>query len=90
MIAIYIYLLIINAAGWLLMLTDKRKAIRQKYRIPESTLMLVAIAGGSLGCYGGMMMFRHKTKKPLFSIGLPIILSIHIILCVVLFPIILL
>ncbi len=72
------------------MLVDKRKAIRQKYRIPEATLMSIAICGGSLGCYAGMMMFRHKTKKPLFSIGLPIILSIQIIFCIILFPILLL
>ena len=88
MIIFSIYLLIINAAGWLIMLIDKQKAIRHEYRISEATLMSVAMAGGSLGCYLGMMMFRHKTRKPLFSIGLPIILSIHIVLCIILLPII--
>ena len=79
------YLLLINAAGLLLMLTDKQKAKRGLWRIPEATLMGVAAAGGSLGTYLGMRLFRHKTKHPKFSIGVPLLLSVHVILGVVIY-----
>lgn len=75
---LYIYLLIINAAGFLLMLADKQKARKKKWRIPESTLMTVAAIGGSLGSLLGMYAFRHKTKHPKFYIGIPALLAAHI------------
>ena len=79
------YLLLINAVGLLLMLIDKQKAKRGLWRIPEATLMGVAAAGGSLGTYLGMRLFRHKTKHPKFSIGVPLLLSVHVILGVVIY-----
>ena len=79
-----IYLIIINAAGFLLMLIDKQKAIHNKWRIPEKTLFLTAILGGSLGIILGMKAFRHKTLHPQFSIGMPVILALQVILTVVL------
>ena len=57
-----IYLLIVNAIGFLLMLIDKRKAIRRRWRIREKTLFLTAAIGGSIGSIMGMYTFRHKTK----------------------------
>lgn len=90
MIIISIYLLILNAAGIIVMLADKRKAVNQKYRIPESILLGVALLGGSIGCYLGMKLFRHKTRKPLFSIGIPVIISLQIILIIILYPILIL
>ncbi len=75
-----IYLLIINAAGLLLMLIDKRKAVRNAWRIPERLLLTVALIGGSLGSLMGMYLFRHKTKKPKFALGLPAIFCLHMIL----------
>ena len=72
------YLLIVNAAGFLLMLVDKYKARKNLWRIPEKTLMTVAIIGGSVGAYAGMQIFRHKTKHPKFYIGIPVILAIQI------------
>lgn len=75
-----IYLLIINAVGLVLMLTDKQKAIKKQWRIPESTFMTVSLIGGSLGCLIGMHVFRHKTRHIKFFLGLPIILAIQIVL----------
>lgn len=71
---IAVYLLIINAAGFLLMLIDKRKAQKRKWRIPEATLLTAAALGGSLGSLAGMYLFHHKTRKPKFSVGIPAIL----------------
>ena len=73
-----IYLLIVNAAGFLLMLVDKYKARKKLWRIPEATLMGVAAIGGSIGSLAGMYTFRHKTKHPKFTIGIPVILVLQI------------
>ena len=75
-----VYLLLINAAGFLLMLVDKIKAKRNLWRIPEATLMGIAAIGGSIGAIAGMNLFRHKTKHPKFYIGLPVILALQIVL----------
>lgn len=79
---IAIYLLIVNALGFLLMLMDKQKAKRNLWRIPEATLMGVAAIGGSIGSLLGMYTFRHKTKHPKFYIGIPVILVLQIVLAV--------
>ena len=73
------YLLIINAAGLLLMLTDKWKARKNRLRIPEATLMTVATLGGSTGILLGMYLFRHKTLHPKFTLGIPLILALQIV-----------
>lgn len=77
-----LYLLIINAAGFLLMLADKHKARKNRWRIPESTLMLTAALGGSVGSLIGMYTVRHKTKHPKFTVGIPLILALQIVLAV--------
>lgn len=76
------YLVIINATGFLFMLIDKRKAQKNLWRIPERTLLGIAICGGSLGTLLGMNMFRHKTKHLKFSLGVPLILAVQIIIAV--------
>ncbi len=76
---IYLYLFLINALGFTLMLADKRRAIKNRWRIPEKTLLLIALFGGSFGVLLGMKLARHKTKKPVFSIGVPVILAVWII-----------
>ena len=78
--AIHAYLLLINALAFLLMLVDKRKARKKAWRIPEATLLAVAALGGSLGATIGMYLFRHKTRKLQFSLGLPLMLIAHILL----------
>lgn len=74
------YLLAVNIASFLLFGTDKYKAIHNKWRIRESTLMLFAILGGSPGCLAGMYTFHHKTKHRLFTIGIPVILAVELLL----------
>ncbi|MBQ7800727.1 MAG: DUF1294 domain-containing protein [Oscillospiraceae bacterium] len=76
------YLLIINALGFAVMLADKRKAKKNKWRIPEARLMGVATIGGSIGVLAGMYVFRHKTQHPKFTIGVPVILAAQIVLAV--------
>ena len=73
-----IYLIIVNAVGFILMLSDKQKAKKGAWRIPEATLMGVAAIGGSLGAFAGMRLFRHKTKHPKFFIGIPVIIILQI------------
>jgi uncharacterized membrane protein YsdA (DUF1294 family) len=72
-----IYLLLINAVGFILMLVDKHKAKKNLWRIPEATLMLIAALGGSLGSLLGMYTVRHKTKHLNFVLGIPAILAAH-------------
>lgn len=74
------YLLIINAASFILMLFDKIKARKNLWRIPERTLILCAVAGGSIGSLAGMYLFRHKTLHPKFTIGIPVILALQVVL----------
>lgn len=77
---IALYLIIVNAAGLILMLKDKRAAQKSAWRIPEAVLMNTALFGGCFGIYWGMMLFRHKTKHPKFRIGVPLIMAIYILL----------
>ena len=79
---ILIYLGIINLIGFFSMFLDKQKAKRGKWRIPEKTLFLLAIIGGSLGTTLGMHVFRHKTKHWYFKLGMPLILIVQIILII--------
>lgn len=74
------YLILINAAAFLLMLIDKQKAKKKKWRIPEATLIGSAAIGGSIGALAGMYTFRHKTKHPKFTVGIPVILVLQLIL----------
>ena len=77
-----IYLIVINVVAFLAMYIDKRKAKYGKWRIPEQTLLILALIGGSIGAIAGMYTFRHKTKKLRFSIGFPVILILQIILLI--------
>ncbi|WP_026508305.1 DUF1294 domain-containing protein [Butyrivibrio sp. MC2013] len=72
------YLGVINLLGLILMGSDKKKARTKSFRIPEATLFLVALAGGSIGSIMGMYIFRHKTRHWYFVVGMPLILLIQI------------
>lgn len=76
------YLLIINALGFLLMLVDKWKARKNRWRVRESTLLLIAALGGSVGSLAGMYLFRHKTLHLKFTLGIPLILAAQCIAAV--------
>ena len=71
------YLILINAVGLAVMFLDKQFAIRQRRRIPEASLLTVAAVGGSVGCLMGMYLFRHKTRKPKFAVGIPALLAVQ-------------
>jgi uncharacterized membrane protein YsdA (DUF1294 family) len=78
-----IYLLIINFIGFFAMFLDKQKAKGGKWRIPEKTLFLLALIGGSLGTTIGMHAFHHKTKHWYFKYGMPaILLAEAVLLCI--------
>ena len=76
---IVLYLLVINIIGLLIMYIDKKKAKYGRWRIPEKTLLVIALLGGSIGTMIGMYWFRHKTKKLKFTLGFPTILISEII-----------
>ena len=80
---LFIYLAIVNALSFLLMLIDKVKAKKKLWRIPERTLLGLCAIGGSLGGLVGMKLVRHKTLHPQFAIGIPVMLAVQIILLVV-------
>ena len=77
-----VYLLIVNALGFILMLVDKIKAKKNLWRIPEATLFLVAAIGGSIGSLLGMYIFRHKSKHVSFLLGMPLILAAQIVIVI--------
>ena len=64
---------------------DKKKAKKRSFRIPEASLFIIAIIGGSLGSIAGMYFFKHKTRHWYFVYGMPAILILHIILALVLY-----
>lgn len=80
--AILVYLAIVNVVAFAVFGTDKARAKRGEWRISERALMLLAVVGGGLGALAGMLVFHHKTHKPLFQIGVPIALIAQLALVV--------
>ena len=75
-----IYLIGINVVTFFIYGIDKWKARRGKWRIPEETLIWLAIAGGSIGALLGMYLFRHKTQHKKFTLGLPVIILVQAVI----------
>ena len=73
-----LYLAAINLVAFAAFGIDKRRARIGAWRIPEKTLLLLAVLGGSVGAWLGMTTFHHTTRKPLFSVGVPVILLLQI------------
>lgn len=71
------YLLLMNIVGLYVMYSDKRRAIKHRFRIPERTLFIVSLLGGSIGTWAGMYLFRHKTKHWYFVVGMPLIMILN-------------
>lgn len=74
------WLLLVNLIGEILMAADKGRAKRGAWRIPERTFFVIALLGGSIGCWGGMYLFRHKTRHWYFVLGMPAILAGQLLL----------
>ena len=77
-IAVIAWLVIINLVAFAIFGIDKKRAKKGQWRIPEKTLFLSAILGGSVGAILGMYIFHHKTKHWYFQIGIPAILILQI------------
>lgn len=69
-----------NLLGMILMGADKSRAKRGAWRIPEKTFFLLAVLGGSVGCWLGMYLFHHKTRHGYFVVGMPLILIAQILI----------
>lgn len=72
-----IYYVVINIIGFLVMFYDKKMAIKNRWRVSEKTLFLIATIFGSVGIYLGMVVFRHKTKHLKFKIGIPVLMFLE-------------
>ena len=81
----FIYLEAVNLFAFVLMGIDKRRARKGMWRIPETALMLSALVGGSIGALAGMFLFRHKTHKSKFTVGIPAILLMEVLFFLCLF-----
>ena len=75
---IYAYLIVINVVAFAIYGLDKKRAIADEWRIPEATLLALAAVGGSVGALFGMQTFRHKTRKPKFRFGVPLMMFLHL------------
>ena len=75
---LWVYLGIVNVAGFILPAVDKRRAKKDKWRIRESTLFLISALGGSVAMYISMRLFHHKTKHKRFMIGIPAIIVLQL------------
>ena len=75
---IIMYLCVINIVAFLAYGLDKQKAKQNRWRIQEKVLLGLAAAGGSVGAFAGMRLFRHKTQKLKFSVGVPVIFLLQV------------
>lgn len=84
--AIVIYLAAINVITFIMFGADKARAAKGRWRISEAALILAALLGGSIGALAGMRIFHHKTRHRKFTVGIPVILALQIILMVIYYP----
>lgn len=75
---LWVYLGIVNVAGFILPAVDKRRAKKDRWSIRESTLFLISALGGSVAMYISMRLFHHKTKHKRFMIGIPVIIVLQL------------
>ena len=75
-----VYLLLANVIAFAMYGIDKRKAMKDQWRIPEKTLLLAALIGGSFGAFVGMQVFHHKTKHWKFILGVPACMILYVAL----------
>ena len=77
--AVAVFLVCVNVLSFAAFGIDKARAQRGAWRIPEKVLMLLAVLGGSVGAFVGMRVFRHKTRKAMFRIGIPALLAAELL-----------
>ena len=80
-----IYAAFMGVIGFILMGADKRKAVEKRWRIPEAAFFVISILGGSIGCFAGIYAFRHKTRDPKFTICIPVIIVLQVVLLILVF-----
>lgn len=79
------YIFVINVLGFGLMKLDKYYAIKGKYRISEKTFFIISALLGSIGVYAGMYTFRHKTKHLNFTVMVPVLFILNILIIYAIF-----
>ena len=79
---IAIYIIAVNLVTFVTYGIDKYKYIKRKWRISEATLLTMAVIGGSIGAWTGMIVWRHKTMHKKFTIGIPIVFVIHLFIVI--------
>jgi len=77
------YLVTINIIALFAYGIDKQKAMKNKWRISEQALLMFALVGGGVGSLLGMSLFRHKTRKLKFLIGIPLLTIFSVIIIVI-------
>lgn len=82
-----IYVIVLSIFAFAVMGVDKRRAIKNEWRISEKMLLLTAFFGGGIGSLLGMAVFRHKTKHKKFTVGVPLltVLSYSLIITILIF-----
>ena len=78
------YILFINIFSLMIMCIDKKKARERRWRVSESSLMILGFLGGSIGLLAGMYVLRHKTKHVKFTLGVPMLLLLNLLFYVLL------
>lgn len=87
LIFIVIYLIVINVFAMIITIVDKLRAIHHGWRVKESALLAISAFGGSPVMLLTMLVIRHKTRKPKFMVGIPLILLLQVAAAVVLWKV---
>lgn len=74
-----VYLAIINVVTFIIFGLDKLFAIRRQSRIRIVTLLGLCFIGGSIGGLSAMYFFRHKTLQDYFTVGVPLIMVMQVV-----------
>ena len=75
-----IYLILINLISVIITIYDKHCAVKRRWRVKESTLLILSVSGGSVGMYITMLLIRHKTRHLKFMLGIPMILILQLVI----------
>lgn len=84
--AVIVYLAAVNIITFIMFGADKARAVKGKWRISEAALILAALLGGSIGALAGMKIFNHKTRHRKFTVVIPVILVLQIVLMALYYP----